>query len=217
MIAFEEGENLFPNLKKLNVSSNKLDCWIDVVELRKLPSLTDLNLKGNPILTHDSDYAAAFNQVLGRLAGLVKLNGEQLTPEMYREAEKYYLKCAHKEFIEFPVSGEVKDFTSLHPRYHELVEMYGAPEERVNKPKHVCVKLVAENGNEITKNLPFSTTVTALKVLMKRTFGMEPTADVQLIWKGRLEDEYEYVLNEDGNPLSFYDVTNGDIILMKTK
>lgn len=32
-----------------------------------------------------------------------------------------------------------------------------------------------------------------------------------------LQDEYEYVLSEDDSPLSFYDVGNDDIILIKSK
>lgn len=110
---------MFTSLKKLNVSHNRLDSWIDVAELRHLKALSDLNLKGNPVITGGADYAASFNLVLGRLSGLVKLNGEVVTEEMYREAEKYYVKVAFKESTR---KGSEQEFEASHPRFKDLMQ-----------------------------------------------------------------------------------------------
>lgn len=121
IISFDgkDAGNLFTSLKKLNISSNRLACWIDIAELRFLSQLTDLNLKGNPILTGGGDYAASFNQVLGRLSGLTKLNGELVTEAMYQEAEKYYVKIAFRESTR---KGQEKDFAASHPRFNDLLQ-----------------------------------------------------------------------------------------------
>jgi hypothetical protein len=121
IISFDgkDAGKLFPSLKKLNISSNKLTCWIDVSELRFLTQITDLNLKGNPVIAGAADYAASFNQVLGRLSGLTKLNGEQVTEAMYQEAEKYYVKIAFRESVR---KGPGKEFDSSHPRFNELLQ-----------------------------------------------------------------------------------------------
>lgn len=72
---------------------------------------------------------------------------------------------------------------------------------------------------------------------MKRTFGLDPTSEIDLVLKTRkevriendhqdfhhnvllysMQDEYEYVMNEEDHPLSHYDVGNDDVILIKTK
>lgn len=117
--AGRQGEPIFAALKKLNLSGNQLDSWIDVSELRRLTGLQEVNLKGNPLITRHTDYASVFNQVLGRLSGLVKLNGEQVTEEMYREAEKYYLKLAFKDSRRHDTE---KDFAALHPRFRDLLQ-----------------------------------------------------------------------------------------------
>lgn len=126
IISFEEMDTgcLFTSLKKLNVSHNLLDSWIDVAELRHLTALNDLNLKGNPILTTGADYAASFNLVLGRLSGLVKLNGELVSEEMYREAEKYYVKVAFKDSTR---QGSEKEFEASHPRLKDLLQSEFSP------------------------------------------------------------------------------------------
>jgi hypothetical protein len=94
---------------------------------------------------------------------------------------------------------------------------YGAPDEAPVKSKSVCVSLLAEDGNEITKKLPCefphfwpcffltrsdfffmldSTTISSLKVLMKRTFGLDPTSEIDLILKTRKEVSYLCELNK---------------------
>lgn len=121
IISFEgmDAGCLFTSLKKLNLSHNLMDSWIDVAELRQLSALNDLNLKGNPVITGGADYAASFNLVLGRLSGLVKLNGELVSEEMYREAEKYYVKVAFRESTR---QGSEKEFEASHPRFKDLLQ-----------------------------------------------------------------------------------------------
>ena len=110
---------MFASLKKLNVSHNRVESWIDVAELRQLRALDDLNLKGNPVIAGVADYATSFNLVLGRLTGLVKLNGEVVSEEMYREAEKYYFKVAFKESTK---CSPGKEFHASHPRFKDLLQ-----------------------------------------------------------------------------------------------
>lgn len=111
--------SLFPSLTKLNVSSNRMDSWIDIAELRHLNRLNDLNLKGNPVVSSGDDYAASFNLVLGRLSGLQKLNGELVTEAMYKEAEKYYVRVAFRESTR---TGPGKEFDASHPRFGDLLQ-----------------------------------------------------------------------------------------------
>ena len=90
--------------------------------MNKFQVLIDLNLKGNPILTQEKDYAKAFNLILGRVGKLTKLNNEMVTDEIFQEAEKYYLKVSYQEFIKDPSNYESLEWKNNHPRFFKLVD-----------------------------------------------------------------------------------------------
>lgn len=114
-VSFEK--NLFKSLEKLNISNNKLESWRDIAQFNLLPCLTDLNVKGNPVVCREEDYVRAFNLVLGRVAGLKHLNLEKITEEMVNEAERYYLRTTIKEGVKSD-----QEWIDANPSFHELVK-----------------------------------------------------------------------------------------------
>lgn len=81
------------------------------------------------------------------------------------------------------------------------------------KAKHISLKL-QWSDKDIPKRLPLSTKIFALKVMMKRIFGLGSTEDVKLIWKSTQDESFEYVLDDDHNSLDFYALSDGDIIVI---
>lgn len=57
-----------------------------------------------------------------------------------------------------------------------------------------------------------STTVSSVKTMVKKMFGLNDDCDVKLIWKTNKDEEFEYTLEEDEHPLSYYSVDDDDVI-----
>ena len=115
-IKFTSNSPQFPHLVTLNIRENNLSSWLDVAELQKLPSLKELNLKGNPLLASLEDLIAC-HLILVRLPKLTKINNADITRETIKEAEKYYV---NKFYNEYESANE--EWFRLHPTYKEILE-----------------------------------------------------------------------------------------------
>lgn len=59
-------------------------------------------------------------------------------------------------------------------------------------------------------------TISALIVMAKRVFSLDASQDLQLLWKPKGGDEhFEYPLDDETKTLAFYDMNDGDIILVR--
>ncbi|XP_028450987.1 tubulin-specific chaperone cofactor E-like protein isoform X2 [Perca flavescens] len=106
-------EQLFPNLRTINLNNSGLSKWEDIERLAFLPKLEDVKAKGIPLLqpytTHERRCL-----LLAQLPSVVLLNGSAVSDGEREDAERlfirYYQDCPEQELPE---------------RYHILVSKYG--------------------------------------------------------------------------------------------
>lgn len=158
---------MFPRLKKLNLRNNRISGWRDIAELNKLQSLEHLNVKSNPLL-NEMDHPTSINLILGRIAGLKRINLEAVTSDLKREAYKYYIRKYYKDFKE-----DDGDWRIMHPLWTHLLEgkfvshatisayivlclaVVGEPQAvEVPRASHVSLKFQDPEGNSFQKKLP---------------------------------------------------------------
>lgn len=75
-IALDE-PNRFGNIRQLNLSGNRIGKWSDIVELAKLPHLTDLTARDNPLF-NGKGYDQMFDFVVAILKSLKVLNKQMV-------------------------------------------------------------------------------------------------------------------------------------------
>lgn len=116
----ERKTNLFQSLEQLSLAGNQLKIWRDIAELNKLKSLKDLNVKNNPVTAVNcmEDYEAIVNLVIARVSGLTKVNHEEISDGIEKEAAKYYVK---KYYLDYH-NSENHEWHLNHPRWSELIE-----------------------------------------------------------------------------------------------
>ena len=106
----------FAHVVTLNIRENNLSSWLDVVQLRKLPSLRELNLKGNPLLASLDDLTSCHLTIV-RLPHLTKANNAVITRDIMKEAEKYYI---NKFYSQYQTADET--WFQLHPTFQQILE-----------------------------------------------------------------------------------------------
>ncbi len=103
-----------------------------------------------------------------------------------------------------------------HPRWYELVEIYGSPLDIVTLKKEgtniastsAKLKLVG-NGKTLEKKLLLTMTVKDLKAMCGKLFKIE-VIKIRLTYK--FEDFDEYELDEELRQLSFFSMADGGIV-----
>lgn len=102
------------------MAENQLQSWRDIAELNKLKSLKELNVKNNPITAVNcmEDYEAIVNLVIARVSGLTKVNHEEISEGIEKEAAKFYVK---KYYLDYHKNGN-QEWHLTHPRWSELIE-----------------------------------------------------------------------------------------------
>lgn len=203
------------NLKDLNISYNNLNTWRSIAALHHLEKLNNLICHENPFFIKEKN--AKF-LIIGRLGQIVTINREEITNNMKRDSEVFYLR---KSFVEYQsyIKGENKEFKLDHPRYEELVDLYGIPEDltRMNvTDKYVTVDLCYEK-NRITKKLPCDMRIANVQMLCKRLFKLKPSVNVKLICRdvGQQHSDLNYELDKDGQTLHFFSVKNGQELILE--
>ncbi|KAJ3589339.1 hypothetical protein NHX12_010184 [Muraenolepis orangiensis] len=127
-------EQLFPNLRSLNLSHSGLSTWEDVERLNFFPKLEEVKIKGIPLLQQYSKHQ--------RLPAVSMLNGSLVTEGDREDAERFFIR----HFQDLPeeelprrhsISDENDEFSPRSPevaesfltagrgRYHVLVSKYG--------------------------------------------------------------------------------------------
>jgi hypothetical protein len=165
------------------------------------------------------------NTVIARMQYLKNVNGSEVEMGERRDAELHYLKRSYEDYLqERGISSKVElnDETLIqhmnitHPRWYELVEVYGSPLEiGVTLKKEgtniastsAKIRLVGvPTGKSLEKKLLLTMTVKELKAMCAKLFKVE-------ILKSKLsykfEDTHEYELDDELRTLSFYSITDG--------
>lgn len=197
------------NLIVLNVSHNNIGGWQSISELHKLSKLTSLICHTNPFYTSETH---AKHLTIGRLKKIKVLNREDLTRSMRRDAEILYLRLT---FPQYKLFKEDKNsiFESLHPRYNELIEIYGLPEDQGEKQvndAYIDVDL-CYGQKRLTKKLPCDMRIANVHMLCKRLFKLKPSSNAKIICQRPdvNASAMSYELDKGGQTLHFFSVKNG--------
>lgn len=202
------------NLRVLNVSHNNLKHWRSIANLYHLESLSNLLCHENPIILTDEHAKAS---TIGRLKKLKVFNREEISDRVRRDSEIFYFRKSFPEYELFK-GGKNVEFELDHPRYKELVDMYGLPEDLTKKAvveKYMSVDLFFDE-KKISKKLPCDMRVTNLRMLCKRLFKLRPSTNLELSCEAFMSDgPIRYVLDKDGQTLDFFSVKNGQKIYIR--
>jgi hypothetical protein len=205
------------NLRVLNISYNDITDWDEISRLNLLSNLTSLMCNDNPFYLTDK-YARS--QTTAKIASLSTLNREAITSAFRRDAEIMYLRRWLPEYEAF-VEGKNANFRQMHPRYEELVELYGLPDgvqvkKRSIGDKFVTVELCYED-NKILKKVPRDMRVSNLKMLCKGLFKLKSPHGIEIICCATKspQESIRYPLDQDGQTLHFFSVENNYSLLIK--
>jgi len=193
-------------LEVLNISYNDLDDWQSISELYKLKNLKSLLCHENPVYI---SARSAKSVTIGMLGQIAFLNREEITASVRRDSEIFYLRTTFPEYQSF-LKGTNDSFRNSHPRYEELLNLYGVPEDLSNKQlveKYINVDL-CKDGETLTKRLSRDMRVANVKMLCKRLFKLKLPTAIQITFHDP-DSGISYELDKDAQTLDFFSVKDG--------
>jgi hypothetical protein len=227
----------FKALRSLSLSSCGVCAWASVDALNDFPSLTGIRLQHNPI-TDALSSSRARQIVIARVAKLLSLNGSEVRPREREDAEKDYLRRCFAALGVVsaaalpPPGGEAHSaLLAEHPRFEELLAQHDAPAvasgvasgERTVGSDSITVTCrsnasVSCTAPALSRKVPVTMTVGALKLLLARKFNVEAPQQA-LFWReGGLSHagvSHPEALDDDARTLGFYGVPEGAEILLE--
>lgn len=217
---------MFPAVVHLNLDNNNITEWWVVDELAKLPSLVHLSCRGNRLVSSDGNPETAYQMLIARVGQLVTLNRCEIHHEDRRGAELDYIKMYGEEWLKAGGRNQTStQFTSQHPRYQQLIDKYGAPEEGELKKlepfalKNQLLKITFvfpddADRKPIEKKLPASMVVQKVKGLLYRLLKV-PAADLKLTYTSPKMVGTEFEIDSNLKTLQFYSIEDGDQVLVR--
>ncbi|CAO0790916.1 unnamed protein product [Mucor circinelloides] len=231
--------SMFPNLRFLRIERNLVDNWNSLNELNKLPNLTKLRCKENPIFK-DLEKELEAAQIVGRIKNLSNVNGNTLTNRERIDLERYYIKSCIKD------GSTHEEIAAIHPRYNELCAEHGQPDLQTSiahtstalKDRLISITLTTRNIPSVDeimsitqkKDLPPACTSVSKKFLRTMTIRNVkhmiqkllkiPAAKQQLILLQSIEEnnnERDVMIMDimdDLRDLKFYGINSGDELLV---
>ncbi|KAK0389570.1 hypothetical protein NLU13_3145 [Sarocladium strictum] len=184
------------SIQYLDVSYNQIAEWSFVDKLpAAFPGLTGLRITHNPVYdvksddTKGSSSEEAHMFTIARLAVLRSLNFSEITSDDRMNAEMFYLSRIAKQLAAVPESAE-NTVKAQHPRYRELCEIYGEPDvirsDEVNpsflEARLLTVTFTCEGKGKVTKRIPKSFDIYAVKGIAGGLFGLPPLK-LRLVWE----------------------------------
>lgn len=219
---------------------SSLGSWKDVNNLARYPHLKALRLSGIPLFVGRGS-SEVRPEVIARIRQLAFFNGSQVSARERAESEKNYLRGVLFErntraaALAATTAGVAANTAAgaavqptatvdevLHPRYAELMSLYGADLAPATKaaggPSNIAAELVTvtfknlsfgSNGSlePITKRLPRSLQVAKLQLMVKQLFGLEPR--LQHLSMRVLKDAPPTFLDDETSTLQYYGVADG--------
>jgi hypothetical protein len=139
---------------------------------------------------------------ISRLQFLKKYNGTKIEEWERKDFEIYYMKSAYETYLREILKVEKEEdrkvtdihdvdsdlskyMEEFHPRFYQLVQIYGSPVDLVNLKQEVKsisggaakIELISEcsatNGKTMSKKLLLSMSVSALKAMCSKLFKVE--------------------------------------------
>ncbi|XP_044130919.1 tubulin-specific chaperone E [Bufo gargarizans] len=221
----------FASLSSLSVNSNNISQWSFINELNKLSNLQSLNCQNNPLMDSDKNPETVRQLVIAKIARLTVLNRTEIIPQERKGAELDYRKMFGTEWLKSggnrntDLNNPTMEFLTEHPRYSELIEKYGAPDDaEIKQPEPFALKnqlltltiMCPEKPDQkpIKKKLPDSMTVQKVKGLLYRLLKV-PSSELKLSYESSKMEGKEIQLENDLKPLQFYSMENGDCVLVR--
>lgn len=218
----------FPKLKSVTINHNSIAEWSSINELNKLQCLDDLRMKGNPLSKSCTE--ETFRQLLiSKLKHLKVCNRTEVSQQERKESERDYLKRYGLEWVKAGGSQDPSknkpsaDFIKEHPRYLELIEEWGPPEDsEMQKQSHslknnlISIKITCPSlpdKKDVEKKLPGTMTVQKVKALINRLFKLN--SEINLSYISQKMEGQEIELDNDQRFLSYYSIEPGDVIQVK--
>uniref|UniRef100_A0A3B4AE95 Tubulin-specific chaperone E n=1 Tax=Periophthalmus magnuspinnatus TaxID=409849 RepID=A0A3B4AE95_9GOBI len=215
-----------PDLNLIENVSMCLPQWRVVNELSKLRSLVQLSCKRNHLKAPDGNHRTTSQLLIAKLGRLLLLNKCEIKQEERRGAELDYIKMFGEAWLK--AGGRVQlspDFITDHPRYQDLIQKYGAPEEgEMKKPqpfalKNQLLKISFEFPDDserkrLEKKLPASMEVQKVKGLLHRLLKV-PATELHLSYTSPKMVGTEFQLDNDLKSLQFYSIEAGDTVQVR--
>lgn len=130
----------FRELYCLSLDDNLIDNWASIDQLNEYRFIKRLRFANNPLLamTKGGEMEAR-SIIIARIKYLEKYRGGDISKNERKDCELFYLKKSYMEFKEREGRVESLEDPKLvefmmreHPRWYELVSVYGSPIEELN-------------------------------------------------------------------------------------
>ncbi len=218
---------VFKQLMALQLNFNKISTWQSIFCLNQIQTLTELKFRENPVT--DNEAATTARQiVIASLANLKIFNGTEIEKVERFGAEVDFLKKYGVQYLDAlkdPDKAKLNQFYQDHPRYLELVERFGAPEEHELRVQDTSLKANllkvhiscpdCPEAKPLTKSLPPAMVISKLKNLLTRMIKPAKGQEIKLTYASADKKEVEVPLDNDMRDLFFYDIKSGDSIFVR--
>jgi hypothetical protein len=214
----------------------RLSKWHDVDNIATYPAMRILRLSHIPLFEGRGS-SEIRPEVIARIKQLTFFNGSHISPRERVESEKNYLRgiqyaraaAAAATATNHGASASASVPTDLppvdplqHPRYAELMQLYGADLVPASKalagPSNMAAEMVSvtfknlsfgSNGSlePVTKKLPRSLTIARLQLLVKQLFGLDPR--LQFLSMRVHKDAPPSPMDDEKASLQYYGAVDG--------
>ncbi|XP_047463050.1 tubulin-specific chaperone cofactor E-like protein isoform X2 [Mugil cephalus] len=201
-------EQLFPNLRSINLNNSGLSKWEDIERLNLFPKLEEVKAKGIPLLQSYSTQERR-SLLLAQLPSVIMLNGSEVSNGEREDAERFFIRY----YQDYPEE-------ELPERYHILVSKYGqlAPLAEVDLSPR-CTTVDVRWGERVEAvSLRLEQTVGDLRKQLRALLQL-PTNGIRLFYINR---EMCSVFGPEelkcgSRALHSYSIRDGDEILVVPK
>ncbi|XP_071449814.1 tubulin-specific chaperone E [Hetaerina americana] len=214
--------SLFPSLKRLIIQQNKIEEWVSISELNKLPALQSLRIQQNPVVDM-VDPRTSTQLVIARIGSLINLNGVDIEAIERKWSERDYIKQAATIKLRMKIPD--KDFMKIHPRYAELIKKHGEPEEgelvlsSTTSLSSTLIDLIIcspqRPDTKVNKRLPKTMTIQRLKVLVCKVLHFIDPRSLDLKLTNPKHPGMEIDLNNDQKSLDYFSAETGDVVVVQ--
>ncbi|CAM4934488.1 unnamed protein product [Rotaria socialis] len=212
LINQDDSIELFPSLKYLYMSDNKICLYSSINELSRIKSLMSFSILRNPIYgLNQIENETAKQMIIARLPNLTHLNRVSISRDERRGAEIDYLQSYAQDYFDKKL-----DFINEHRQYQLLIEKHGEPLKPIvnqQSKKGLCIRsdllrIIFEFGDEnetkIEKKIPSSMTIAKLKTFVRRLFSSQLTNDIQFNLFVVIDKKHKELISNDYQDIQFY-------------
>ena len=213
----------FREVYVLSLDDNLIDQWSSIDQLNEYNNIKRLRISNNPLLTNcEGGEKEARAMIIARMKYISRYRGGDINKIEKKDCELFYMKKTYQEFIKNVGKVDELDSPKLieymsiyHPRWYELVEMFGNPIEELNSIKIkakdiksnsfkivILSHLEASKGKKLKKKVLASMTVQTLKTLCSKLFKAD-SLSFKLSFK-QADEEQEYELDDVFKELNFF-------------